>query len=104
MIPTKLERTLERQKTETLHEVKDLIEEILNEREKEIEPEDIPEKKNREVVSVKKAGKITYQLEKVYCGKNCSGCPHGPYWYAYWKEDGQTKSKYIGKDREGLKS
>ena len=23
---------------------------------------------------------------------------HGPYWYAYWKEDGRTRSQYIGKE------
>jgi hypothetical protein len=24
---------------------------------------------------------------------------HGPYWYLYWKKDGKTKSKYVGKSR-----
>ena len=24
---------------------------------------------------------------------------HGPYWYSYWKKDGKTKSKYVGKSR-----
>jgi len=24
------------------------------------------------------------------------GCPHGPYYYAYWKENGKLKKKYIG--------
>jgi hypothetical protein len=23
---------------------------------------------------------------------------HGPYWYAYWKENGRTRSRYIGKE------
>jgi len=45
--------------------------------------------------------RITYRLEMVSCGK-CKRCreegpSHGPYWYAYWKEDGKTRSKYIGK-------
>mgnify|MGYP005858906193 CR=1 FL=1 len=44
---------------------------------------------------------ITYRLEMVSCGK-CRRCrqegpSHGPYWYAYWKEDGKTRSRYIGK-------
>lgn len=51
----------------------------------------------------------TYQQELVECGKkNCSKCPHGPYWYAYVaivtsrNNSGKTKSiirrLYIGKD------
>ena len=51
--------------------------------------------KTAEIVETKKVGKITYQWEKIRCGKNCKGCPHGPYLYAYWKESGKTKSKYI---------
>ena len=34
----------------------------------------------------------------VKCGKpGCTRCPHGPYWYAYWTEDGTRRSRYIGK-------
>ncbi len=40
--------------------------------------------------------KVRSQLVK--CGKaNCTRCPHGPYWYAYWSEDGKRRSKYLGK-------
>jgi hypothetical protein len=43
-------------------------------------------------------GKATYRLEPVKCGKaGCTRCPHGPYWYAYWREDGRLRSRYIGK-------
>ena len=43
-------------------------------------------------------GKVTYRLEPVRCGKEgCTRCPHGPYWYAYWREDGRARSRYIGK-------
>jgi len=36
--------------------------------------------------------------QNVRCGKAaCSRCPHGPYWYAYWWEDGRRRSKYLGK-------
>lgn len=40
---------------------------------------------------------VTYRQEWVYCGKECKTCPHGPYWYCYWKEGGKTRTKYIGK-------
>jgi hypothetical protein len=42
---------------------------------------------------------VTYRLEHVKCGKSgCTRCPHGPYWYAYWREDGRLRSRYIGKN------
>jgi len=49
---------------------------------------------------------VTYQLERIKCGKRrcgtCrSGVLHGPYWYAYWKAKGRTRSKYIGKVNVG---
>lgn len=39
---------------------------------------------------------VTYRQQTVRCGKDCSACPHGPYWYAFWKEDGRSTSQYIG--------
>jgi hypothetical protein len=45
---------------------------------------------------------ITYRLEEVRCGKpGCKSCPHGPYWYAYYREAGRLKSRYIGRDLPG---
>ena len=64
---------------------------------------EIRERQGREVVERKKVGNITYQLERVRCGKsNCKcakGSLHGPYWYGYWSEGGKTKSMYVGKQR-----
>ncbi len=51
-----------------------------------------------EASSPAESGKVTYRLEPVRCGKDgCTRCPHGPYWYAYWREDGRLRSRYIGK-------
>lgn len=34
----------------------------------------------------------------VRCGKEaCTRCPHGPYWYAHWREAGRRRSRYVGK-------
>ena len=40
---------------------------------------------------------VTIREEYVKCGK--SDCPskHGPYYYAYWKQNEKLKKKYIGK-------
>jgi hypothetical protein len=44
-------------------------------------------------------GKVTFRQERVRCGRpNCRTCPHGPYWYAYWREGGRLRSRYIGKE------
>jgi hypothetical protein len=42
---------------------------------------------------------VSYRLETVKCGKpNCNSCPHGPYWYAYYREGNRLKSRYIGRE------
>ena len=41
---------------------------------------------------------VSLRQQEVRCGKTgCTRCPHGPYWYAYWTENGQRRSRYIGK-------
>lgn len=41
---------------------------------------------------------VSMRKQMVRCGKDgCSTCPHGPYWYAYWTEDGKRRSRYIGR-------
>jgi hypothetical protein len=50
------------------------------------------------VQAVQSFGSLTFRYETVRCGKpNCTRCPHGPYWYAYWKENGRTRSRYVGR-------
>lgn len=45
---------------------------------------------------------LTYRQEQVRCGKpSCTRCPHGPYWYAYWREDGRRHKRYIGRQLPG---
>ena len=42
---------------------------------------------------------VTYRLEAVRCGKpSCKSCPHGPYWYAYYREGSKLRSRYIGRE------
>ena len=48
---------------------------------------------------------VSMRQQMVRCGKSgCSKCPHGPYWYAYWTEDGKRRSRYVGRllDEESL--
>jgi hypothetical protein len=50
------------------------------------------------------APKVHLRQQMVRCGKDsCTRCPHGPYWYAYWTEDGKRRSRYVGKiDEESV--
>lgn len=44
------------------------------------------------------APQVGMRPQMVRCGKsNCTTCPHGPYWYAYWTEDGRRRTRYLGK-------
>ena len=39
-----------------------------------------------------------YQVKSVKCGKQgCQRCPHHGYLYRYFKEDGKTRSEYVGR-------
>jgi hypothetical protein len=66
---------------------------------------DIPQRSNIAVAERRHYEGKTYQHEKRRCGKaacrcsegNLSQVGHGPYWYAYWKENGRLRSQYIGK-------
>jgi len=44
------------------------------------------------------APRVGLRRQWVRCGKSsCTRCPHGPYWYAYWREDGKRRSRYVGR-------
>ncbi len=96
MIPKTIHRALERQNLSTLFEIRDMVEHLIAQRGQPLSPEELP--LGKVVQEVKTIGSITYRRELVSCGKNCKGCPHGPYWYGYWREGGKTHSKYIGKN------
>lgn len=49
--------------------------------------------------------RVSLRHQMVRCGKQgCTKCPHGPYWYAYWTEEGRRRSRYVGRllDEESL--
>jgi hypothetical protein len=52
----------------------------------------------RGVVLDNQAAKVSLRRQLVRCGKpGCQTCPHGPYYYAYWWEEGRRRSRYVGK-------
>lgn len=99
LIPKDISLVLERQGLQVLYEVRAFLDDLISDRECRSEHKDTPGSRSmsRRVLEEKQSGSVTYRLEMVSCGKHCNGCPHGPYWYGYWKEGGKTRSKYIGK-------
>jgi hypothetical protein len=95
LIPKNIANLLDRQDISILYEIRQQIEYLISERTKYLLADELP--KEREILNLKTVGSITYRQEKISCGKNCRGCPHGPYWYGYRREGGKTRSKYIGK-------
>ena len=40
--------------------------------------------------------KVSLRQQMVRCGKQgCTKCPHGPYWYAHWTEEGRRRTRYV---------
>ena len=56
-------------------------------------------------LKIKSDKKVSYRTKSIRCGKeSCNSCPHGPYWYAEWTEEGKRKTKYLGKNLAMLKN
>jgi hypothetical protein len=52
----------------------------------------------RSGVSLGVGPEVRMRRRFVKCGKpSCGSCPHGPYWYAYWTENGRRRSRYVGR-------
>ncbi len=86
MTPGDLSHILAEKSLSDLYRIRETVDRLITDRES-----------GDGVVEERRSGSRTYRLELVYCGKGCRGCPHGPYWYCYWKEGGRTRSRYIGK-------
>lgn len=89
-----------------LTELRDWLETVLEDG--TIAPLEIIAKPGREIVSSHKTGRVTYQLEKIKCGKKgckcASGALHGPYWYAYRWNGKKVVSEYIGKTLKNVRT
>ncbi len=58
-----------------------------------------------QILEERSSNNRTYRLQGIRCGKERCKCAdgelHGPYWYAYWSENGRTRSQYVGKRLPG---
>ena len=58
---------------------------------------ELEEEEQKILNEISELGRGTIVAKWVKCGKGCKKCPHGPYYYLVWKENGKTKWKYLGK-------
>jgi hypothetical protein len=97
--PKYLREGIPKQDTETLRGLRDWIEHILDKR--ELDDDDLSE--DAEIVERTSNGTIVE--ERVKCGDESCSCmsggeKHGPYKYRYYYQNGDLKSKYLGKVEE----
>jgi len=95
-LPKYLAEGLPKQDVETLEDTQEYVQTLVEwmNRPVEVEVDD-----DEELVDVEDDGessKGTKVVKKVPCGKNCNGCPHGPYEYRVYRTGGDVKWEYVG--------
>ena len=78
-IPGYVQDGLDGQDVPTLHAIIDYCERRIDELEKPIEPDDINAESSDQIEDVREEGGALIVTKLQQCGKNCGGCPHGPY-------------------------
>lgn len=97
-LPNYLADGLPKQDRETLRDARAYVDTLLEERDRSIEAEELPD--DSTVVAEDPEGGGTIVTERVKCGADCTcndGEGHGPYRYRYYREGGTLKSEYVGK-------
>ncbi len=96
-LPKYLSEGLPKQNSETLREVQNWIDELLEYHDRPLEEDEVVDH-GEQVEDVEQSSRGTKVVKKVPCGKdNCSTCPHGPYIYYYRREGDKVVSEYAGK-------
>ncbi|PHQ46693.1 hypothetical protein DJ68_06005 [Halorubrum sp. C3] len=106
-LPKYLAEGLPKQDTETLQEVQNYIEALIEYRDQSVDTDELPEA-SEPVDEPDNTENGTVFKEKVTCSDDSCKCAsgdrqdmHGPYLYRYYRENGTMKSEYIGKPGSG---
>ena len=98
-VPKYIAEGIPKQDIDTLHDIACWVDELIDLYSRPIDLSEI-ETEEDEIVDIpsKSSGsKGTIVIKKVKCGKDCNGCPHGPYKYRAYRQKGKVKWDYIGK-------
>ena len=77
-LPKYMYEGLQKQDVETLEDVVEYSQELIDHL---TEPPEVELGEGEEIVEKEEQDGYTKVIKKVPCGKDCSGCPHGPYVY-----------------------
>jgi len=96
-LPKYIAEGLPKQDVETLEETQEYVSTLLAWMDR---PVDVDVGDDEELVDVEDSdgdsSKGTKVVKKVPCGKDCDGCPHGPYEYRVYRSGGDVVWDYIG--------
>jgi hypothetical protein len=101
-LPKYLAEGIPKQNVETLHDIREYVDALIEYREQPVEADELPD--SAEPVDRDHNGMGTVVKEKVKCGDETCKCAsgnlgdmHGPYLYWYYREGGKLTSEYLGK-------
>lgn len=99
-LPAYVTDPIERQDPNTLASIRDYVDELLAYHRaveaQALEGDDLADQ-DEELVDVEDSEGGTIVVKKVPCGKDCDGCPHGPYKYRVSREGDSVEWEYLGK-------
>lgn len=95
-IPKYVLEPLFKQDVETLRRVREIVDDLIEEREKAIEVESEMDEGEELVEQSESSSSGTTVIKKVPCGKECEGCPHGPYEYTVRRSGEKLVWDYVG--------
>ena len=99
-IPNYVVDGLRRQDEDTLGLIREYVDELIEWQQHEVEPDEVTDD-DEEVVGVEDHERGTVVEKRVPCGKDCGGCPHGPYRYLAYREGSKVKTEYLGPAEDG---
>lgn len=94
-LPKYIHEPVAKQGLDELQALSDWIDELIEYRQRPVE---IAVEDDEELVEVDDSNGSggTQVIKKVPCGKNCDGCPHGPYEYTVYRDGDSLVWEYVG--------
>jgi len=99
ILPTYVREGVERQDAETLRKLAEWAANLAEWKDCDVDPKDIEADlgDDEELEDIETSSGGTIVEKKIPCGKDCGGCPHGPYRYEVHREGDSLKWEYKGK-------
>ena len=96
-LPNYLKNPLRKTSSQNLKTVVSVAASILEERFSDPREEEIEAGEGEEIVEIQEqSAGPTKVVKKIPCGKDCNGCPHGPYEYSVQRTGEGLSWEYIG--------